>query len=478
MTEDINDVSGSLFEETEEPIGETPFIEVDEDGMTAHLIVPKKPLATDIRSLLTELNINFGIKTELIETINKDLYDKLKLEPKYLIAEGKNPVHGQPGELILRTKSPEDVILSSEDLTQVDYKTYKRKMLALGEKEKPCAMIIQPTQGVDGMDIYGNPLTGEDGDEVVLKLGKNVYQNGRKLISTIDGLVEYKKNRDNTIEFDVSEIYYVKGDVDYTTGNVEFPGSVIVKGIVKAGFEVRAKNEVVAETIRGDVYTGGSVVAKQGIIGGTNKAHIECGGPVYAKFVQYAKIVTGDSLTVKKSIVMSEVYAEDSIIVESNPGTIIGGSLFAVNEIFAKVFGSESYVKTEVALYQSAKDVILLREVIAKRFAISKDLTRIETYLGNNKKELVKGLSGDKQEIISKLIKKREALRRELLEKNHELKSIQKMLTTPMDGHIIVGKEIWPEVRVSISGKFILLKNERKKGYFFYDKAEGTLDFK
>jgi len=42
-----------------------------------------------------------------------------------------------------------------------------------------------------------------------------------------------------TIE--VSEYLEIEGDVDYNTGNIEFPGIVIIKGDVKPGFVVRAK---------------------------------------------------------------------------------------------------------------------------------------------------------------------------------------------------------------------------------------------
>lgn len=94
--------------------------------------------------------------------------------------------------------------------------------------------------------------------------------------------------------------------MDYSTGNIDFPpGSVMIKGIVKAGFEVRAKNEVIADTIQGGkVIAGGSVVAKQGgIIGGNKQAVVETGGgSVYAKFVERAKIVSGDSVVIKKSL--------------------------------------------------------------------------------------------------------------------------------------------------------------------------------
>jgi uncharacterized protein (DUF342 family) len=477
MINNKGDITGSLFEDDSD-VRESPSIHIGQNGLEAHLIVPERPLQVDIRVLLSELDIIFGIDSELVEEINKKLYDNKKLDRKYLIAKGVRPVYGQPGELILRTKKPEDVVLSSEDLTKVDYKIYKRKMLALAEKERPVAMIIDPTKGHDGMDVFGNVIKGEDGAEVNLVLGENAYRSGKKLISKIDGLIEYNKTADDTIYFDISEIYIVKGDVDYNTGNVDFPGSVIVKGIVKAGFEVKAKNEVVAETIRGRVIAGGSVTAKQGIIGSVQNAEIQAGGDVTAKFAQNATIIAEGAVEIKKSIVMSDIYSEDTVTVEGSPGSIIGGRIFAVKGIDAKVLGSESFVKTEVAIYQSAKDVILLRDIIAKRFEVNKNLMRIDTYLGQGREMLFKGIKGDKQELIAKLVKKREMLRRELLELNTELRSVQNVLISPMDSTVNVGKIAWPEVRISISGKFILLKNERGKGRYFYNKADDTLDFR
>lgn len=180
--------------------------------------------------------------------------------------------------------------------------------------------------------------------------------------------------------------------------------------------------------------------------------------------MERAKIVSGDSVVIKKSIFFnSEIYAEDSVRVEGSPGTVIGGSLFAVKFIEAKIFGSESFPKTELALYSSAKGVIKLRELIGKRFNISKNLMRIDTYLGSNRDLLFDGVAEEKRELISNLIGKRDTLRKDLLEINSELKQLQTKLTVPISGRIIVNKEAWPEVRAAISGKFVVVRDVTKK---------------
>jgi len=466
---------GSIF--NSDTLKEKLLVTVSDDFQSAWIEVPENPKDDDVFLLLEEAGVVSGIEKTLVSEINKKIKNGEKTESRYLVAKGSRPVNGQPGELILRTKKPEEIILSSEDLSRVDYRVYKSKQLSLAEKEKPVAMIISPTKGRDGLDVSGQVLPGEDGEEVVLVLGKNVYQNGKKIISTIDGLLEYKLDRDGKIYIDVSEVYLVKGDVDFSTGNIDFPGSVVVKGSIKAGFEVKAKGEVVADTIRGKVFSGGAVVAKQGIIGGTERTHIEAKGSVYAKFVQFAHIVTDESVIIKKAIINSNIYAEIDIEVEGTPGSVIGGSLFAVNRISAKVFGSESYVKTEAAIFESAKGVIEMKKIVEERFSISKNLLRIETYLGQNRNMLFEGLEEDKRSLVNKLMEKRDQLRAQLLEKNGELKLIQAKMSVPAAGTIEVSKEIWPEVKVLISGKYIIVKELRKKGRFYYDTANDTLEF-
>jgi len=470
------DTAGSLFEDDAGPVRTPPEIKVSDDGQEAYIIIPPRPLAADIQQMLDDAGVGFNIDLELVAKINKSLYDGMKLESRYLLAKGKKPVKGQPGELILRTKKPEDIILSSEDLNKVDYRVYKRKMLALAEKEQPVAIIIAPTNGVEGMDVFGNVLACENGEEVSLNLGQNVYQQGRKLISKIDGLISYNKRNDGVIDFDVSEVYMVDGDVDYHTGNIDFPGSVIIKGTIKAGFEVVAKNEVVAETIRGKVITAGSVAAKQGIIGGVQRSEIRCAGSVYAKFMQFAEVVTGDGVFVSKSILSSVIYAQGEVKVDGAPGSIIGGNIYASKGVEAKVIGSESFVKTEIAVYGSAQDVMILRNVVERRFEITKNLTKIDSYLGTYRYDSEE--DSEKRDYVAKLIREREELRKELLDINKELKSLQGDLKKPVDFTINVEKKIWPEVRVSVSGKFMHLKNEKDKCTFFYDKLNDIINFR
>lgn len=471
MDSEIKGTQGPIFDEHD--YRERPSIEISDDKMYAYVITPQNSIYLDIFSLISEAGIYAGIDSSTVREVNNRLLLGQKMEKQYLIATGKQPVNGQNGELILRTTKPADMILSSEDISNVDYRVYKQKQLALAEKDMPVAMIISPTKGRDGINVCGEPVPASDGAEVELDLGKNVFLNGNKLVSSIDGLIEYSKEG-NSIKFDISDIYLIKGDVDFSTGNIDFPGSVIVKGSIKAGFEVKAKNEVVATTIRGKVTAGGGVTARQGIIGGHTHAEIVAGTSVYAKFVHKAKIITGDSIFVKKSIMNSDIYAENEVVLEAAPGSIIGGRVFAVNGVTAKIYGSESYVKTEVAIFTSVKDVLEMRQTVTDRYETSRTLVKLETYLGNNK-ELLLRQGSEKRAMVDKLLKKREQLRKEIVAKDLILKQIQAKLAEKSGSKIHVGKTAHPEVKFMIGGRFYLTNEPVSKGVFKYDDTLGEV---
>ncbi len=473
MEQSDNVTRGRVFEEF--AYKQKPEVEVSPDRMTATVIIPEMVIYTDIFELLADAGVVSGIDTTVVRDINSLLLRGGRMEKSYVVARGREPVNGQDGELILRSARPQDIILSSDELVSVDYRIYKQKQLALAEKDQPIAMIINPTAGRDGVDVSGRTIPANGGREVELELGKKVYKDGKKVISHIDGLVEYGRVG-GVIYLNVSSVYLVQEDVDFTTGNVDFPGSVIVKGSIKAGFEVRAKNEVVATTIRGRVIAGGGVMARQGIIGGQDAADIYAEGSVYAKFIHKAKIITNEGVYVKKSIMNSEIYAEKEIVVDGVPGSIIGGKVFSVEGISAKIYGSEAYIKTDVAIFTSVKDVMDMRKMMAKRYETSKMLTKLETYLGNNKEVLMRQ-GEQKRVMIDKLLIKLEQLRKEVATLDSMIKETQSKLVLKNDSKIYVGRYAYPEVKFMIGGRFVLTKDKTSRGFYYFDEKSGEVEF-
>ena len=79
------------------------------------------------------------------------------------------------------------------------------------------------------------------------------------LIATTDGLVKY-----NGTIVEVSEGFFIKGNIDFSTGNVNYVKSVVVAGDVMSGLKVNAEaifrvNGTIEDA---DIVVGGNVLCQ------------------------------------------------------------------------------------------------------------------------------------------------------------------------------------------------------------------------
>jgi hypothetical protein len=157
------------------------------------------------------------------------------------------------------------------------------------------------------------------------------------------------------VKLSVYPVRRILGDVDYSTGHIEFPDTVQIEGSVKSGFEVRAEGSVI---IGGDVENdvtvraGGDVAVQHGISGSTTR--IEADGSIYAQFVGSATVRVQHDLTVGSYLLGASIRSSGSVLVTgvgvSNPksGAILGGFVLAVDQIRAQNIGSASVGSTKV----------------------------------------------------------------------------------------------------------------------------------
>src|SRR5690606_13235248 len=100
---------------------------------------------------------------------------------------------------------------------------------------------VPPEPGVPGIDVTGEPIPPKEGKEVWIKPGKNVVLSPEKtaLYAAIDGLVSQSEDE----RINVFPVYEVNGDVDYRVGNIDFVGTVVIRGNVLTGFRVRTAGD-------------------------------------------------------------------------------------------------------------------------------------------------------------------------------------------------------------------------------------------
>ena len=154
-----------------------------------------------------------------------------------------------------------------------------------------------------------------------LRFGKNVLQSEDRMSisSQVDGCVSLVDD-----QVFVSDLYEVE-NVDNSTGNIEFEGSVQVNGNVCSGFSVIAQGNVIVKGVVEGAFirADGDIVITRGM-NGMSKGRLEAGGNIIAKFLENST-ANASGYVSAESILHSKVMAGSEITVTGRRGNITGG---------------------------------------------------------------------------------------------------------------------------------------------------------
>ncbi|MEK7814051.1 MAG: FapA family protein, partial [Candidatus Desantisbacteria bacterium] len=329
---------GEYFEQAAED--ELFVVSIDKDGQTAYLtiLVPikggKEIAMKDILRKLKQEGVVFGIDTDTI-------FDVLKHErfnEDVLVAAGNPPVSGKDAFLEFKfpTTKATSMVKELED-GRVDFKNLN---LIASVKEGDTLVVKHPAvKGIPGTMVTGIEISARNGNDVPLPAGKNtvVSPDGLELRAAAAGMVCLNSHG----KVEIEQVHVVTGDVDYSTGNINFHSELVISGSVMDGFIVHADKDV---TIKGNVWkatvtSGGNITIKGGILG-KNIGYISANGNVTAKFAEYCRIKAQKDVLIGESIVSSQIDAVGKVMLTGRRGVIIGGKIRAGEEVNAKIIGS------------------------------------------------------------------------------------------------------------------------------------------
>src|SRR5690625_1752307 len=147
----------------------------------------------------------------------------------------------------------------------------------------------------------------------------------------------------------VHPLYEVNETLSMKTGNLDFIGSIIIKGDVPTGYTVQAKGDIKIFGIveAATIIAGGSVYVSEGLAG-LQKGFIQAGENIHIGYINQGIMQTKNSIYVENSIIHSKVTANNEIF--CHRGNIIGGSLSAGQMIEAKDIGNRLSTETNINL--------------------------------------------------------------------------------------------------------------------------------
>lgn len=308
----------------------------------------------DVLYKLLEVGVEKGVDEQMITRLVKSRQPVHKA----VVARGKQRQDGRDAEIkmsIDMDETPKPLIM---DDGSVDFKNIN--LIKIVDKDQLLAVKLPATPGEAGFTVTGRILEPRPGQDITLPRGKNTYlsEDGLQLYSSLIGNVYFSDGM-----MHVENVYVVKGNVDFSTGNISYPGDVVINGDVKADFSVHTEGNII---VRGTVEaaeivsTGGNIDVKKGIIGTQKekKAKIVAEGMLKALFIQEAVISAGTDVEVGSYILNSSVHAENEVRALRDRGMIAGSNVFSGSCVRAKNIGSMSDTKTSIKVGRIVKDEV------------------------------------------------------------------------------------------------------------------------
>ncbi|HET9869102.1 MAG TPA: FapA family protein [bacterium] len=396
------------------------FVEISDDEMAAKVtVVPPQSekehfvVIDDVREALRRKSVVFGIDenkmTELSAKLARMAADKNLSEPvEAEVAFGTHVKDGEDGRIDYLYKEKAQTLEAAQPVVEdeegrVDYRAaHHIENIAKGTV---LARKIPATKGTPGMTVTGKATEAKDGKEIEVVAGKGVVASPDakdEWIADTDGQVIIKDNK-----ISVLALYEVAGDVNFSTGNIDFVGTVIVRGDVKDGFKVFAGEDLVINGVveAAELKCNGKLTIGGGV-SGNDRAKIVCGGDANIKYVRNAQVEVAGDLTSAQAIMHCKVTVGRKVTVAGKKGVIVGGQVIAGQEVMAASIGSNFATPTEIIVGEA----LGLRAEIQK---IENDLKAAQENLDKTKKGLVflkdqqtklgGNLPADKKELLTKL---------------------------------------------------------------------------
>lgn len=342
---------------------------MSEDKMQLALtLVPPKgghPKAVEVIKAIQQMGVKHGLKhDELREAIRKGECEN------QLVAEGTWPVLGNPVEFRNYLEELEQKLSEVDEDAFIKYSDLGHLLLVKpGDK---LMRRIPPVPGKDGVDLMGNMVPTRP----LVNANFNASCSGTKfdendpdlLLAAISGqpkLISNGVKVNNVIEIE---------NIDLSTGNVDFEGTIHIAGDVKSGMKLHATGDIFINGMieAAEVIAGGDISVKGGIIGSAETqsnntpqtevnlnpnvkaAIVSQHGSVQAMFAQNMSISARKAILITGNCTQCDMRAGEEIIVGKEKslknGQIIGGMAQAMKLVKAVSIGSHSAGATKLIL--------------------------------------------------------------------------------------------------------------------------------
>jgi len=297
---------------------------------------------------------------------------------------------------------------------------------------------IPPRKGLEGVTVLGKSIPFGKKDVTHLIPGENTVLYQGAVVARVSG--QFVREGNN---FSVKTSLEIPGNVDYSTGHINFPGDVIIGGSVLEGFRVACGGNL---TIKGvldvsEVLVRGFLKVGGGIIG-HEPGILRVGKGISAVFVEHTLVECLGDMKISKNIIQSRCFIKGNLEMD-DAGKIIASLVQCRGSLVTGQLGSDaSHVRVVMG-----SDFVVLRRVEHLKLIyreLDQDILKIESQPLKNRSEKMNTL-------LERLLERRESLM-------EEINSLQeKVLNTESEVVLIAKSSVYPGVELEMGSSHLAI---------------------
>ena len=244
--------------------------------------------------------------------------------------------------------------------------------------------VTDPIPGVEGCDVRGRVISPKQGRSLRLTLNESTTIIDGKLVARVNGVLK------STIDqIRVDSTLTIQGDVDFSTGNVDFPGSVLVEGGVKDLFELSATGVICIHKLveAASLKSGGDLILNQGMAG-RETGKIQVGGDLRAGYLDGITASVQGCCEILKEIKESDITVLGRV--DSPACVFYGGRIDSHKRVDIGSIGSTGGVATamSVGALPTIDDMILRFDMAIDKIGKQQNDGQLELLLNKTVKKL------------------------------------------------------------------------------------------
>ncbi|WMC92990.1 DUF342 domain-containing protein [Kineothrix sp. MB12-C1] len=409
--------------------------------------------------------IKYGIQEEEIDKY----FEKRRYCEDIIVARGKEPRHGSDAYIEYYFKTDLKAKPTLKEDGSVDF--FHLNTINHCHKGEVIARLFPEDAGESGTNVAGERIKPRDVKKKVLKYSRNVTLSEDKLsmISEVDGHVTLVDEK-----VFVSDVLAVD-NVDNSTGNIDYEGSVKIKGNVCANFTVKARGNIEVQGVVEGAYleAGGDIIIARGM-NGMNRGILRAQGNIISKFMENTTAMAGGYVSAE-SILHSTVQSASEITVSGRRGFITGGRVSATNTITVKTLGSSMGADTIIEVGADPTIKVRIQELQKDIMEATKVVRSVQPLLAATQQKLAKGmkLPPDQIQYMKSLIMLNKEKAKEIEEKTEEIDRIQEAIGNMTGAQVVVTGVVFAGTRICIGDVSMVVKNEMQ--YCKFLKIDGEV---